>query len=44
MSDFFSQPERIYFVPIPIGKVKNIFLGIRVNLDLPLKGKEINIF
>ena len=39
MSDFFSQLERIYFVPPPIGKVQNFFLEIRSNLDQALIGK-----
>ena len=42
MSDFFSQPERIYFVPPPIGKEKKYFLKIKGNLDQALIGKVKN--
>ena len=42
MSDFFSQPKRIYFVPPPIGKEKKYFLKIKGNLDQALIGKVKN--
>ena len=44
MSDFFSQPERIYFVPPPLGKGKNFFLEIGCKFDLPPIGKEKKYF